>query len=159
MAISTADLCDKHIDIIQVANPIFQDFGQVKSFSGKIVTIECFEDNSLVKSTLNEAGENQVLVVDGGASLRCALLGDGLAEAAVRNNWAGIIINGCVRDSGIIAALELGVKAIFTSPVRSVKKNTGKRNNKLHFAGITFIPCEFVYADKDGVIVSPKPLY
>ena len=158
MMIATADLYDQYGDSVTVAAPIFRDFGKVTAFSGAIVTIQCFEDNSFVKTALNEPGENRVLVVNGGASLRCALLGDMLGESAVKNNWAGIIVNGCIRDSRAISELNIGVKALATSPVRSVKKNIGKRDITLHFAGVSFIPNEFIYADEDGIIISPKEL-
>ena len=155
----TTDLCDAHADKIQVAEPIgFKDFGGNKNFNGKIETVKCFEDNSFVRKALEQNGEGKVLVIDGGASMRCALLGDMLGDLAIKNKWSGIIVYGCIRDSVAIANLALGVKALNTIPLKSNKRNEGQQNIPVNFAGINFIPGEFVYCDEDGIITSPKPL-
>ncbi len=152
MTHQTADLYDKLGDKLQVAEPIFRDFGGVKRFSGKIETLKIFEDNSLVRQAVETSSPGSVLVVDGGGSLRCALLGDQLAQLAVKNKWAGIVIFGCVRDSAVLAELPLGVKALATNPIKSVKRGEGQSNIPVRFAGIEFRPGEYLYADEDGIV-------
>lgn len=154
----TADLCDAHIDKLQVADNIFRDFGGCKTFSGKIVTLKVFEDNSLVRTALETDGSGNILVVDGGNSQRCALVGGQLAVLAKKNNWNGIVVYGCIRDSEEIAAINIGVKATGTCPVKSVKRGEGQSNIPLHFAGVNFIPGHFLYADEDGLVVSETDL-
>ena len=159
MTLKTTDLCDAHADKVSVAEPIgFKDFGGNKIFNGQIFTIKCFEDNSFVRKALEENGEGKVLVVDGGGSMRCALLGDMLADLAIKNKWNGIIVYGCIRDSAAIAKLPLGVKALDTIPLKSNKRNEGQENIILRFAGVDFVPGQFVYCDEDGMIVSKEPL-
>lgn len=158
MQFTVSDLCDANETRITTADPIFRDFGGHRAFAGLITTIRCFEDNSYLKAMLSKSGDGKVLVVDGGASTRCALLGDQVAEAAVRNRWQGIIIHGCIRDSQKIAALDIGVKALAACPKRSVKKNIGEYGINLNFAGVDFIPGHYVYADEDGIIVSADKL-
>ncbi len=154
----TTDLCDAHSDNIQIANPLFNDYGGIKQFHGSIVTVKVFEDNVLVKETLSQKADGDVLVVDGGGSNRCALLGDMLATMAKDNGWSGIIINGCIRDSVEISKINIGVKALNTHPLKSVKRGEGQQQLSVHFAGVRFTPGEFVYADEDGIIVSAKQL-
>lgn len=159
---ATADLSDEHFQSpsrLSVATPnYFKDFGTRKAFHGKIETVRCFESNPMVKKTLGEAGEGRVLVVDGGESTRVAICGDMLARMASDNNWSGVIINGCIRDSSVINTLDIGVKAIGTHPVKSLKDNMGERGVKVAFSGVEFVPGHWVYADEDGVIVSEKEL-
>ncbi|HMS35208.1 MAG TPA: ribonuclease E activity regulator RraA [Ignavibacteria bacterium] len=159
MNLKTTDLCDNFSDKIQIAEPaVFTDFGGRKIFSGKIHTIKCFENNPLVRTALEGNGEGKVLIVDGGASVKCALLGDMLGEIAVKNKWSGIIVNGCIRDSAALGELDLGVKALCAFPLKSGKKNEGQENVPVRFAGIDFNPGEFIYCDEDGVIVSKDEL-
>ena len=159
MSLKTTDLCDAHPEKVKIADPIgFKDFGGTKIFSGKIETVKCFEDNSFVRKALEQNGEGKVLVVDGGGSMRCALLGDMLGELGVKNKWNGIIVYGCIRDSAAMATLALGVKALNTIPLKSNKRNEGQPNIPVRFAGVDFIPGEFVYCDEDGVIVSKEEL-
>lgn len=159
MEIITADLCDKYSDNLLIAEPIgFNDFGGNIGFYGKIHTVKCFENNHFVRAALEQDGAGKVLVVDGGGSMRCALLGDMLGELAVKNNWNGVVVYGCIRDSAAMAKLPLGVKALDTHPLKSVKKNEGEENIVVHFAGIDFTPGHYVYADGDGIIVSEKEL-
>lgn len=150
----TADLCDAHSDHLQIAQPGLCDFGGRRAFNGVIHTVKTFEDNSLVRKALESPGEGAVLVVDGGASKRCALLGDMLAELGVKNGWSGVIINGCIRDSADIASMDIGVEALATHPLKSFKRGLGDANVPVTFLGVTFRPGEFLYADADGVIVS-----
>lgn len=158
MSNKTTDICDQHSERLRIATPIFTDYGGRKVFEGTVVTVKVFEDNSLVRAALEEAGEGRVLVVDGGGSMRCALMGDQLAAMAQRNGWAGVIVYGCVRDSADIATIEVGVKALQTHPLRSVKKGVGERDVPVTFAGITIRPGDYLYADEDGVIVADAAL-
>ncbi len=158
MSFKTADLCDIHGDKAQVAEPIFVDFGGKISFHGRISTIKCFEDNSLVRSAFETPGDRRVLVIDGGGSMRCALVGDQLALLARKNGWAGAIVNGCIRDSADISAMEIGLKALAAHPRKSVKKGVGECDIAVHFADVTFTPDHYVYADDDGIIVASEPL-
>ncbi|MGB1317405.1 MAG: ribonuclease E activity regulator RraA [Flavobacteriales bacterium] len=151
---ATADLCDEHIDKLQVAEPIFRDFGGNPCFEGEIHTLKIFEDNTLVRSALEKDGTGKVLVVDGGGSLRCALVGDNIAALAIKNNWRGVIVNGCIRDSKLIAEMKIGMKALNTNPTKSIKRNEGQENINVRFAGVNFKPGQFVYADEDGIVVS-----
>lgn len=149
-----ADLCDAHSGSVRVAAPVFGDFGGIKTFGGPVSTVKCFEDNSLVTAALTQPGAGKVLVIDGGGSNRCALLGDKLAAAAVENTWSGIIVYGCLRDSSDIAQMQIGLKALATCPVKSEKNGIGEHGVPVCFAGITFVPGEYVYADADGIAVS-----
>ncbi|WP_424989427.1 ribonuclease E activity regulator RraA [Flagellimonas sp.] len=151
---TTADLWDEHHAQLHCADPIFTHFGKKMTFSGKIITLKVFEDNSLVRRQLETDGSGKVLVIDGGASLRCALVGDKLATMAIQNNWKGIIVNGCIRDSLVINAMEIGIKALNTSPVKSIKRNMGEIGVPVKFGGITFISGDYIYADLDGILVS-----
>lgn len=158
MSYPTADLCDANTDAVTVADPIFKDYGKRLMFHGQITTLKVHEDNSLVREAVGQPGAGKVLVVDGGGSMRCALLGDNLAEMAYQNGWAGIVIYGCIRDSAVIGEIELGVKAMNTHPLKSVKKGRGDIDLPVTFAGITFFPGHYLYADVDGVIVSETEL-
>jgi regulator of ribonuclease activity A len=149
------DICDAQAETVQVAEPLFTDFGGLRKFTGDIVTISCFEDNSLVGRTVRTPGEGRVIVVDGGGSLRRALLGDMLAAAASENGWAGLLINGCVRDVEILKTIPLGVRALKAFPVKTEKLGRGEMNLPIHFAGIDFIPGHKLYADENGVITLP----
>jgi len=158
MELKTADLCDRFEAGVFVCQPVFRGFGGLQRFAGPIATVKCFEDNSLVKTALDEPGEGRVLVVDAGASMRCAMLGDRLAGSALANGWRGVLMYGCVRDSAEIAAMPLGVKALGTHPRKSVKRGEGQRNIPVTFAGATFRPGGFVYCDEDGILVSTEQL-
>lgn len=154
----TPDLCDAYGDIVRVVEPMFTNFGGRDSFGGQIVTVKCHEDNSVVKEQVELDGEGKVLVVDGGGSLRCALLGDMLAEKASRNGWEGIVVYGCIRDVDVVAQIELGVQALASHPLKSLKRGVGELNVDVAFCGVTFRPGEYLYADNNGIIVSPKAL-
>jgi regulator of ribonuclease activity A len=154
----TPDLCDAYPELVRVLEPMFSNFGGRDSFAGEIVTIKCFEDNSLVKDQVALAGHGKVLVVDGGGSLRRALLGDMLAEQAARNGWEGLLIYGCVRDVDAIGKTNLGVQALASHPMKTDKRGIGDLNVAVTFAGVTFRPGEYVYADNNGVVVSAQML-
>lgn len=158
MTFATTDLCDDHSDSLQIAEPLFGDFGGVNAFAGPISTVKCFEDNSLVRSALEEAGNGRVLVVDGGGSKRCALLGGNLAKLAEDNGWTGVIVYGCLRDRDEIMACKVGVKALAAHPLKSNKRGLGDRDMAVHFAGVTFTPGEYLYADLDGIVISQSAL-
>lgn len=158
MSFQTADLCDAHEGKIRVVTPMFRSFGGHKAFYGRIKTLKVFEDNSLVRTCLESPGEGQVLVVDGGGSMRCALVGDQLALLGVKNGWAGVVVYGCIRDSRPIGEMDLGVFALGTHPMKSIKKGVGEQDIPVTFGGATFTPGEYLYADEDGVIVSETPL-
>lgn len=158
MSFKTADLCDEHGDRLQVCEPLFRDYGGIKRFSGPVSTIKCFEDNSLVREALEQPGDGRVLVVDAGGSSRCAMLGDMLAQAAVANGWTGVVMYGFIRDSAEIGGMALGVKALGTLPLKSVKRGIGERDAVVRFGGVTFAPGDYVYADEDGLVCSPEPL-
>ncbi|MBK8509663.1 MAG: ribonuclease E activity regulator RraA [Candidatus Competibacter sp.] len=159
MDFKTTDLCDEFSDRLQIAEPLFGDYGGETMFYGAIATLKVFEDNSLVRTALEEPGKGRVLVVDGGASMRCALLGDQLADLAEENDWAGVVVNGCIRDSAAIAEIDIGVKALAVHPLKSVKRGVGERDVPVRFAGVQFVPGHYIYADEDGLIVSEKPLF
>lgn len=154
--ISVADLCDAHEDEVEVCVAALRDYGGRRAFHGRIRTVRCHEDNSLVKAVLSEPGEGQVLVVDGDGSMHCALVGDVIAADAVNNGWAGVVVNGCVRDSAVLAGLDLGVKALGTNPKRSVKRGEGVVDTPVAFGGVVFVPGDRLYADADGVAVLPS---
>ena len=158
MKYSTPDLCDAYPDLVRVVEPIFITFGGQASFGGEIVTVKCFEDNSVVKETAGTPGKGKVMVVDGGGSMRRALLGDLITENAVKNGWEGFIIYGCIRDVDAIREMDIGVKAIGVIPLKTEKRGIGDLNVSVSFGGVTFNPGEFVYADNNGVIVSAEPL-
>ena len=158
MNISTPDLCDAHPDLVRVVTPMFNNYGGRKAFGGPIVTVKCFEDNSVVKQQVAEPGAGRVMVVDGGGSLRCALLGDLLAAKAMQNNWAGLIIYGCIRDVDEIAEMGIGVQALNAIPIKSVRKGVGELNVPVTFGGVAFNPGEYTYADNNGAIVASKEL-
>ncbi|HGY5237122.1 TPA: putative 4-hydroxy-4-methyl-2-oxoglutarate aldolase [Aeromonas salmonicida subsp. pectinolytica] len=152
------DLCDQYGDALQVADPLFHDFGGKPLFYGQAVTLSCYEDNSLVRELVNRPGQGRVMVIDGGGSLRRALLGDQLAIKAAEQGWEGIVIFGAVRDVGTLATLALGVKALAACPVKTEKLGQGELDAVVSFAGVTIHPGDYVYADLNGVLVSTARL-
>lgn len=158
----TCDLLDDNPDC-QVCMPNmegkrFFSYGGLSSFGGEVVTVKCFEDNSRVKELLATAGDGKVLVVDGGASMRCALLGDMIAQSAVDNGWAGVLVYGCVRDVDELAKMPIGVQALASIPRKSNRKGVGETGITLQFGGMTIQQGNFIYIDNNGIIVSDKPL-
>ena len=162
MSFKTPDLCDEfESDLgqaVRVVAPMFQCYGGRNSFTGQAVTLKIFEDNSLVREAFAENGQGKVLLIDGGGSLRCALVGDQLAILAQKNGWEGVVVYGCIRDSADINGIDIGVRALNTHPQKSIKKGVGDKNIAVTFGGVTFNPGDWIYADEDGVLVSSKAL-
>lgn len=152
------DLCDLYPEDVRVLAQQFNDYGQIKVFYGQAVTIECFEDNSLVKSTLSQNGTGKVLVVNGGGLTRKALLGDLIAKSAIANNWRGVIINGYIRDVATINSLNIGVKALGTTPIKTEKRGLGDINIPINIGGVIIHPNDWVYADENGILTANKTL-
>jgi regulator of ribonuclease activity A len=155
--ISTPDLSDEAPEVCAIELQ-FNNYGAIRQFGGQVVTIKCHEDNSLVKQCVGEPGAGRVIVVDGGGSLRRALLGDMLAEKAAANGWSGLVINGAIRDVDEIGQIGLGVQALGTCPIKTEKLGVGQRDIVLQIGGVTIAPGDYVYADNNGVIVSKRPL-
>jgi regulator of ribonuclease activity A len=163
MTLATADLCDRHEEEIRagrvrIVAPMFRSYGGRTFFHGPIATLKLFEDNSFVRKALEQPGEGRVLVIDGGGSLRRALVGDQLAALGVKNSWAGIVVYGCIRDSSAIAAMDIGVVALATHPQKTDKRNVGEAGISITFGGASFRPGEWLYADADGLLVSDHAL-
>ena len=159
--IPTGDLCDAHKTdsdgSFRVLPPVFRDYGKRLRFAGAVSTVKCFEDNSFVKAALEEPGLGRVLVVDGGASLRRALVGGNIAAAAARNGWAGVVIDGCARDSAELAQCDIGIRALALMPMPTERRNAGQRDVSLHIRGVRVSPGEWLVADEDGIVVMPEP--
>ncbi len=163
MTFATCDICDANEDklaagTLAVLPPVFKSFGKRAAFAGPARTLKVFEDNVLVRAALETSGEGHVLVVDGGGSLRCALVGGNLGVLAEKNGWAGILVNGCIRDSEEINACDIGVRALATHPQRSIRKGVGEKDLQVSIAGVTVRPGDWIYADADGVLVSADKL-
>jgi regulator of ribonuclease activity A len=157
MTFRTADLLDAHPEL-EACDAGLRHFGGRRRFSGPVATLRCFEDNSQAREWLRSPGDGRVLVIDGGGSRRCALVGDQLAAAALANGWAGIVVNGCVRDTVALAALELGVLALDVQPRRSDRHGQGAREVPIVLLGARVRPGDFAYADEDGVVFSRQLL-
>ncbi len=167
---ATCDLCDAQKNDtsgdFRVLPPVFKDFGAVRKFSGPVVTVKCFEDNTLVKAAVDSVGFvdtpagriGKVLVVDGGASLRRALLGGNLGAAAAKNGWAGVVIDGCVRDVAELGALNVGIRALASLPLPTEKRQEGQKDVAVQIQGVWVRPGDWLYADEDGIVVSAQSL-
>jgi regulator of ribonuclease activity A len=158
MTFSTPELCDAHGDAVRVAEPVFRDFGGARRFSGEVETLRVFEDNALVRSALETPGRGRVLVVDGGGSVRTALVGGNLAALAARNGWSGIVVYGAVRDVAELGAAPVGIKALAASPRKSTRAGAGERGVEVKLAGISVAPGNFLWADEDGLLVADQAL-
>lgn len=162
-AVSTCDLCDAHRSdasgLFRVLPPVFLSFGAVAAFHGQVSTIKCFEDNALVKEAVHSPGLGRVLVVDGGASLRRALVGGNLAAAAARSGWVGIVVNGCVRDVAELNAEHVGVRALALMPMATEKRGSGEKDVPVLVQGVWVRPGEWLYADADGIVISDRALH
>ena len=159
---TTCDLCDAHkadtSGNFRVLPPVFRSFGGRMKFAGPVSTVKCFEDNSLVKAALDEPGHGRVLVVDGGASLRRALVGGNIGAAAAKNGWAGVVVDGCVRDVAELAACDVGIRALAAMPLPTFKRNQGERDVPVQVQGVRVRPGDWLYADEDGIVVAAAAL-
>lgn len=155
---TTCDLYDAHEGKVRVFLPGLRSYGGRASFSGEVKTARCFGDNSVVKSTLATPGEGRVLVVDGGGSLHHALMGDLIAQSAIDHGWAGVIIEGCVRDTKALGEMQLGVLALGSIPRKSVRRGEGELDVEIGIRGVVLRSGDYIYVDEDGAIVSEKPL-
>jgi regulator of ribonuclease activity A len=157
----TCDLCDAHkadtSGAFRVLPPVFRDFGGIGAFAGPVSTAMCFEDNTPVKAAVESPGEGRVLVVSGGASLRRALLGGNLAAAAAKNGWAGVVVDGCVRDVAELAACNLGIRALAAVPMPTERRVPGERDIEVTVQGVAVSPGDWLVADADGIVVMPAP--
>ncbi|MFP8777707.1 ribonuclease E activity regulator RraA [Hydrogenophaga sp. RWCD_12] len=160
---ATCDLCDAHkgdtSGAFRVLPPVFRDFGAHRRFAGPVVTVQCLDDNTVVKAAVESPGEGRVLLVDGGASLRRALLGGNLGAAAARNGWAGVLVDGCVRDVAELAVCETGIRALASMPLPTDRRNQGLRDVVVRIQGVTVRPGEWLYADEDGTVIADRPLH
>ncbi|MCM5681533.1 ribonuclease E activity regulator RraA [Schlegelella sp. S2-27] len=158
---ATCDLCDAHKNdtdgAFRVLPPVFRDFGKRRRFAGPVSTVKCHEDNTPVKAAVDEPGHGRVLVVDGGGSMRRALLGGNLGTAAAKNGWAGVVIDGCVRDVAELADCDTGIRALAAMPLPTEKRNEGQRDVAVQVQGVWVRPGEWLYADEDGIVVMPAP--
>ena len=158
---ATCDLCDAHKNDVsgdfRVLAPVFKNFGKYTKFCGEVVTVKCHEDNSLVKAAVDSAGQGRVLVVAGGASLKRALLGGNLGAAAAKNNWAGVVIDGCVRDVAELAQCAVGIRALAAMPLPTEKRGEGQAGVAVQIQGVWVRPGDWLYADEDGIVVMPAP--
>ena len=155
---TTCNISDKLHPDVQYLEPVYKIYGAKTSFSGRIVTVKCYEDNSLVEEALKANGKESVLVIDAGGSMNCAMLGDKRAADAINNEWEGILVHGLIRDSVAINGMELGIRALGVCPLKSNKNGVGESNLIVNFSGFIFTPGEYLYADEDGVIVVKEKL-
>lgn len=158
MEYNTSELCDTFIDMVDVVEPMFSSFGGRNSFGGSISTIKCFESNGLISEAVKEDGTGRILLIDGGGSLRRALIDADIAETAADNGWEGIICYGCVREVDALEEFDIGIQAIASIPVGADGNDIGELEVPVNFGGVTFLPADHVYADTTGVILSPEPL-
>lgn len=159
---ATCDLCDPFRDdptALRVLPPEWHDYGGLPRFAGPVATVQCVEDNLIVKALLDSPGQGRVLVVDGGGSLRTALVGGNLAAAAARNGWAGIVVDGAVRDVAELRATAVGVRALALCPMPPAKRGTGSQGGPVRLRGVVVRPGDWLYADADGIVVSHQPLH
>ncbi|MFD2177031.1 ribonuclease E activity regulator RraA [Veronia pacifica] len=158
MEYNTSELCDMFLDQVDVLEPMFSSYGGRNSFGGMITTIKCFEDNGLIRNTASTNGEGKVMLIDGGGSLRRALVDADIVSLAVENGWEGLIVYGCVRDVDAIDEMDIGIQALASIPVGAEDQGTGDIDLPVNFGGVTFLPEDHVYADTTGVILSPEPI-
>jgi len=159
---ATCDLCDEHKNDtdgdFRVLPPAFKDYGGRIKFSGQVSTVKCFEDNTLVKAAVDSPGLGRVLVVDGGASLRRALVGGNLGKAAAKNGWAGVVVDGCVRDSAELAECDVGIRALALMPLPTEKRQEGQSDVPVQIQGVWVRPGDWLYADEDGIVLASRAL-
>jgi len=159
---ATCDLCDAHkgdrSGAFRVLPPVFRDFGAITRFCGPVLTVKCHEDNSVVKALVEGPGEGRVLVVDGGGSLRRALVGGNLGAAAARNGWAGVVVDGCVRDVAELAVAQVGIRALAPMPLPTERRGEGQQGVAVQVHGVWVRPGDWLYADADGIVIADRPL-
>lgn len=158
MEYNTSALCDIYLDQVDVVEPMFSNFGGLSSFAGQVTTVKCFEDNGIIRSVLQEEGTGRVLLIDGGGSLRRALIDAELATLAEENSWEGIVIYGSVREVDDLEERQVGIQALAAIPVGATQNNIGEIDVPVNFGGVTFLPEDYLYADNTGVILSQEPL-
>lgn len=158
MEYNTSALCDIYLDTIDVVEPIFASYGGRRSFGGQITTIKCFEDNGLIVEALRNNGSGRVLLVDGGGSLRRALIDAELATLAADNGWEGVVLYGSVREVDALEEIDIGIQALGAIPVGADTNGSGESDVAVNFGGVTFLPDDHLYADTTGIILSPDPL-
>ena len=158
MEYNTSALCDIYSEQVDVVEPMFSNFGGSASFAGQITTVKCFEDNGLIREVLEQDGLGRVLLIDGGGSLRRALIDAELASLAEENEWEGLVVYGCVREVDELEDMSIGIQALASIPVGAVSQSVGEVDVPVNFGGVTFIPEDYLYADNTGVILSQEPL-
>lgn len=158
MDYNTSELCDLFADNVDVVEPMFVSYGGRRSYGGEITTVKCFEDKGLLEKILAQPGKGKVLLVDGGGSLRRALIDANTAQLAVENDWEGIVCYGSVRDLDALEDLDIGIHALASIPVSADYEQTGDADIAVNFGGVTFLPEDHLYADSTGIILSPEPL-
>lgn len=158
MEYNTSALCDIYSDQVDVVEPMFSNFGGSASFAGQLTTVKCFEDNGLIRSVLEEDGEGRVLLIDGGGSLRRALIDAEIAVLAEDNNWEGIVVYGCVREVDELEDMSIGIQALASIPVGAANQEIGEIDVPVNFGGVTFLPEDYLYADNTGIVISQEPL-
>lgn len=158
MEYNTSALCDIYLDQVDVVEPMFSNFGGCASFAGQITTVKCFESNALIRNVLEEDGNGRILLIDGGGSLRKALIDAELAALAEENEWEGIVVYGCIREVDDLEDMSIGIQALASIPVGASKHDTGEIDVPVNFGGVTFLPEDYVYADNTGIILSQEPL-
>ncbi|MFC1503606.1 ribonuclease E activity regulator RraA [Pseudomonadota bacterium] len=158
MEYNTSELCDIYLEQVDVVEPMFSSYGGRSSFGGLVTTVKCFEDNALIRSVLEESGIGRILLIDGGGSLRRALIDADIAQLAADNGWEGLIVYGCVRHVDDLDELDIGIQALASIPVGADQQGVGEADIAVNFGGVTFLPEDHLYADNTGVILSPEPL-
>ncbi|EEZ89684.1 ribonuclease E activity regulator RraA [Vibrio owensii] len=158
MEYNTSALCDIYLDQVDVVEPMFSNFGGRASFAGQVTTVKCFEDNALIRETLEQDGIGRVLLIDGGGSLRRALIDAEIATLAEENEWEGIVVYGCVREVDELEDMNLGIQALASIPVGAANQGIGEIDVPVNFGGVSFLPEDYIYADSTGIILSPEPL-
>ncbi|WP_456296329.1 ribonuclease E activity regulator RraA [Vibrio sp. AK197] len=158
MEYNTSALCDIYLEQVDVVEPMFSNFGGSASFAGQITTLKCFEDNSVIREVLEQDGEGRVLLIDGGGSLRRALVDAEIASIAEENDWEGIVVYGCVREVDELEDMNIGIQALASIPVGATAQGVGDVDIPVNFGGVTFLPEDYLYADNTGIILSQEPL-
>lgn len=158
MEYNTSALCDIYLDQVDVVEPMFSNFGGSASFAGQLTTVKCFEDNGLIRKVLEQDGVGRVLLIDGGGSLRRALIDADLSSLAEENEWEGIVVYGCVREVDELEDMNIGIQALAAIPVGAAQQSVGEIDVAVNFGGVTFLPEDYLYADNTGIIISQEPL-